>query len=30
LVVVAPDQPFDFGRYRIVEAPLGPGVEADP
>jgi radical SAM protein with 4Fe4S-binding SPASM domain len=26
----APGQPFDFGRYRIVEVPLGPDLEADP
>ena len=26
----APGKPFDFGRYRIVEAPLGPELEADP
>jgi radical SAM protein with 4Fe4S-binding SPASM domain len=26
----APGQPFDFGRYRIVEAPMGADLEADP
>ena len=30
LVTAAPGEPFDFGRYRIVEAPLGPDLEADP
>jgi radical SAM protein with 4Fe4S-binding SPASM domain len=29
-VEAAPGQPFDFGRFRIVEAPLGPGLDADP
>ena len=26
----APGKPFDFGHYRIVEAPLGPDLELDP
>jgi radical SAM protein with 4Fe4S-binding SPASM domain len=30
LVEAAPNQPFDFGHYRIVEAPFGPAIEADP
>jgi radical SAM protein with 4Fe4S-binding SPASM domain len=29
-VSAAPGEPFDFGRYRIVEQPLGPDLEADP
>jgi len=29
-VTAAPGEPFDFGCYRIVEAPLGPDIEADP
>jgi radical SAM protein with 4Fe4S-binding SPASM domain len=29
-VEAAPGRPFDFGRYRIVEAPLGPDLDADP
>jgi radical SAM protein with 4Fe4S-binding SPASM domain len=30
LVEAAPGQPFDFGRFRIVEAPLGSDLDADP
>lgn len=30
LVSAAPDQPFDFGKYRIVEAPSGPELQSDP
>jgi radical SAM protein with 4Fe4S-binding SPASM domain len=26
----APGEPFDHGLYRIVEVPLGPGLERDP
>jgi radical SAM protein with 4Fe4S-binding SPASM domain len=26
----APGKPFDYGHYRIVEAPLDPGLELDP
>ena len=29
-VAAAPGAPFDFGHYRIVEAPLGGEIEADP
>jgi radical SAM protein with 4Fe4S-binding SPASM domain len=29
-VEAAPGQPFDFGRFRIVEAPLGPDLDSDP
>jgi radical SAM protein with 4Fe4S-binding SPASM domain len=29
-VSAAPGEPFDFGRYQIVETPLGPDLEADP
>jgi radical SAM protein with 4Fe4S-binding SPASM domain len=30
LVQAAPGQPFDFGRFRIVEAPLDPSLDDDP
>jgi hypothetical protein len=29
-VAPAPGTPFDFGRFRIVEAPLGSDLDADP
>jgi radical SAM protein with 4Fe4S-binding SPASM domain len=29
-VAPAPGTPFDFGHFRIVEAPLGPDLDADP
>jgi radical SAM protein with 4Fe4S-binding SPASM domain len=29
-VSAAPGEPFDFGRYQIVETPLGPDLETDP
>jgi radical SAM protein with 4Fe4S-binding SPASM domain len=29
-VTAAPGQPFDFGRYRIVETPLAADLEMDP
>jgi radical SAM protein with 4Fe4S-binding SPASM domain len=29
-IASAPGEPFDFGRYRIVEAPLDTDIDADP
>ena len=29
-LTMSPGEPFDFGRYRIVEAPLDGDYEADP